>query len=61
MHVFHTVGVPPSSGNSIRAIIGCTQNNSSALVKIAVAKSHAAAAPDWLRSSPRAPDTGASK
>ena len=31
MHVFQTDGPPPSSGNSILAIIGWTQNNNAAL------------------------------
>jgi len=31
MHVFHTAGVPPSSGNSIFATIGCTEKSNAAL------------------------------
>jgi hypothetical protein len=31
MQVFHTAGVPPRSGKSIFANIGCTQNSSDAL------------------------------
>lgn len=33
MQVFHTAGVPPKSGKSIFATIGCTQNKSVALRK----------------------------
>src|SRR5205807_2563546 len=31
MQVFHTAGVPPRSGNTIFAIIGCTRNSSDEL------------------------------
>src|SRR5439155_26690085 len=33
MHVFHTAGVPPSSGSTIFAIIGWTRNSSDELRK----------------------------
>jgi hypothetical protein len=33
MHVFHTEGEPPNSGNNIFAISGCTQKSKPALVK----------------------------
>jgi hypothetical protein len=39
MQVFQTVGVPPSKGRSILAIIGCTQNKSSALTNKVVENS----------------------
>jgi hypothetical protein len=39
MHVFHTAGVPPSTGNSIFAIIGSTEKSKAALTKIVTAKS----------------------
>ena len=38
MHVFHTAGVPPSSGRIICAIIGWTTNSSEALTKSVNAK-----------------------
>ena len=38
MQVFHTAGVPPRSGRSIFATIGCTQNKSDALVNNVAAK-----------------------
>jgi hypothetical protein len=34
MQVFHTAGVPPSTGSSIFAIIGSTENSKTALTKI---------------------------
>jgi hypothetical protein len=34
MHVFHTAGVPPSSGSSIFAIIGWIEKRSAELTKI---------------------------
>jgi hypothetical protein len=34
MQVFHTAGVPPSTGNSILAIIGSTEKSNAALTKI---------------------------
>jgi hypothetical protein len=37
--VFHTAGVPPKSGKSIFANIGCTQNKSVALVNSVAAYS----------------------
>jgi hypothetical protein len=40
MHVFHTVGVPPSNGSNILATIGCTQNRSKALTNNVVAKNN---------------------
>jgi hypothetical protein len=40
MHVFHTAGVPPSTGKSIFAIIGSTANSNAALTKIVAAKSN---------------------
>jgi hypothetical protein len=39
MHVFHTAGVPPSTGSSIFAIIGSTEKSKAALTKIVAAKS----------------------
>ena len=39
MQVFQTEGTPPSTGNNVLAIMGCTQNNSKALVKAAAANS----------------------
>jgi hypothetical protein len=32
MHVFHTMGLPPARGSTIRAIIGSTRNIIAALV-----------------------------
>ena len=47
MQVFQTAGVPPSSGKSIFAIIGCTQNNSDALANnVTNAANEAAAGAD---------------
>jgi hypothetical protein len=39
MHVFHTAGVPPSSGSTILAIMGWTTNSSDELRKSVTAKS----------------------
>lgn len=39
MQVFHTAGVPPSTGNSIFAIMGSTEKSKAALTKIVTAKS----------------------
>jgi hypothetical protein len=39
MQVFQTAGVPPSTGNSIFAIIGSTEKSKAALTKIVAAKS----------------------
>jgi hypothetical protein len=42
MHVFHTAGVPPRRGNSIFAIIGCTEKSNAALTnKVSANKSAA--------------------
>ena len=41
MQVFQTEGAPPSSGSSILAIIGWTQNNNDALRNNVVEKSAA--------------------
>jgi hypothetical protein len=38
MHVFHTFGVPPRSGKSNFAIIGCTENSKAALTNEVSAK-----------------------
>src|SRR5688572_27812404 len=45
MQVFHTVGVPPSCGSSIRATIGCTAKSNSALAKRVPAHNHKLPAP----------------
>ena len=34
MAVFHTIGAPPSNGNTIRTNNGCTQNSNRALRKM---------------------------
>ena len=38
MQVFHTAGVPPSTGNNIFATIGSTEKSKAALTKIVTAK-----------------------
>src|SRR4051794_36517615 len=38
MQVFHTAGVPPSSGSTKRLNIGCTRKSRKALVKMAAVK-----------------------
>ena len=40
MQVFHTEGLPPSSGRRIFPASGCSRKRSEADVKIAIAKSH---------------------
>src|SRR5262245_37537897 len=44
MQVFHTLGDPPSNGNSNRATSGCTRNNSAALRKSVTVNSSGTAA-----------------
>ena len=43
MHVFHTAGVPPSSGKAILENIGCTTNSSAALTNTAAVNASATA------------------
>src|SRR4051812_46368808 len=45
MQVFHTAGVPPSSGSTMRLNIGCTRKRRNALVKIAAVYTASTAPP----------------
>ena len=45
MQVFHTAGVPPSSGSTMRPNIGCTRNSRNALVKMAAVNTASTARP----------------
>jgi len=44
MHVFHTAGVPPSSGSAIFANMGCTMKRRAAEMKTVIEDSTRAAA-----------------
>jgi len=49
MQVFQTAGVPPASGRTIFANIGCTRKSSAALTKRVVAKSRTIETLEWNR------------